>query len=245
MSPRITIVTVTRNCVNDIESTLQSVLGQDYPDLEYIVVDGNSTDGTLEVIHRYRDRISQMVSEPDRGVYDAMNKALRMATGRWCAFMNAGDTYTDTQIVSTLFEGVDTDSPLRVLYGNADYLYSDGHKAPHDTAPVDRLAWTINRYQPYTHQAVFYNIIDKEDCLYDLRYRIASDYDVACRYWCRYGITAYRHVPVSVCTYKAFDGISSDPSKKRQLQKEILLVKIRNRMRFVEILKDTVRYILA
>ena len=243
MDPRITIVTVSRNCVNEIERTLLSVLNQDYPNLEYIVVDGHSTDGTLEVIQSYRDRISQLVSEPDRGVYDAMNKGVRLATGQWCGFMNAGDWYTDHHSVSALFDGVDADGSLRVVYGNTDYLYRDGHRALHPTASLERLAGIISRYQPYTHQAVFYNIADKEDCRYDLRYGIAADYDVACRYWRRYGISAYRYVPLTVCTYKAYDGISSDPSRERQLQKERLLIKIRNRMSCAEILKDTVRCI--
>ena len=245
MFPRITVITVTHNCVNEIEPTLLSVLGQDYPNLEYIVVDGLSTDGTMTVINRYRDRIHTIVSEADSGVYDAMNKGLQIATGHWCSFLNAGDTYTDSHILSTLFACADTPGPMRVIYGNTRYLYQDGRTEMHHTAPLERLAGTIGRYQPYSHQAVFYNISDKEDCRYDLRYRIASDYDVACRYWRRYGLSAYRYVPVTVCSYKAFGGISSDPAKQRLLNREILLIKIRNRMSMVEILKDTLRFIAS
>ncbi len=240
---KITIVTVTYNCESEVEATIQSVLSQDYPNIEYIVVDGASKDGTVEIINRYRDRITKIISEPDKGLYEAMNKALMIATGTWCNFLNAGDKYTDNHTVSAMIEGLRDDKKKKVLYGNTEYIHQDGHRTMHKTAPIERLKWTISRYQPYTHQAVFYNIERKEDCIYDLRYRIAADYDVACRYWRRYGIEAYCLVPITVCSYKAYDGVSSNPKNINIMQKERLLIKIRNRMNIIEIAKDTVRYL--
>lgn len=241
--PKVTVITVTYNCVNDIEATLLSVLSQDYPELEYIVVDGKSTDGTLDIIRKYGNRITKFVSEPDKGLYDAMNKGIRMATGQWCAFMNAGDAYTDNHTISSLFADIAADSDRKVVYGNTIYIERDGSSHLHDTSDLEHLDSTISRYQPYTHQAVFYNIMNKEDCLYNPAYRIAADYDVACRYWNKYGKNAYHYVPIAVCTYKAYDGISSKPTAARLLRKDYLCIKIRHHMGVLEILKDVVRYV--
>ena len=89
--PRISIITVVYNAVDLLEGTIQSILEQTYSNIEYVVVDGASKDGTVDIIHKYKDRIDQWVSEPDKGLYNAMNKGLNMATGDFVWFMNAGD----------------------------------------------------------------------------------------------------------------------------------------------------------
>jgi hypothetical protein len=91
--PKVSVVTVTRNCADLLEETIESVIAQDYPDLEYQVIDGVSTDGTLEIIRRHADRLSGWLSEPDLGTYDAMNKAALQASGKYILFMNAGDRF--------------------------------------------------------------------------------------------------------------------------------------------------------
>lgn len=240
---KISIITVTFNCINDIEATIQSVLSQDYPNIEYIIVDGASKDGTVDVIRKYENRISKFVSEPDKGLYDAMNKGIHMATGQWCAFMNAGDAYTDNHTVSALFKDIDVSSNKKVVYGNTQYVERDGSIHMHKTSTIEKLAWTVCRYQPYTHQAVFYNIGCKEDCYYDLRYKVPADYDVACRYWKKYGQSAYHYVPIVVCSYKAYDGVSSNPKNAKRAFKDKILIKWRNRMNVLEVIKDCFRYI--
>lgn len=241
--PLVTIITVTYNCINDIEATIRSVLSQDYPNIEYIIVDGASKDGTVDVIRKYEDKISKFVSEPDKGLYDAMNKGIRMATGQWCAFMNAGDAYTDSHIISALFKEINADSNKKVVYGNTQYVERDGTVHLHKTSTIEKLAWTVCRYQPYTHQAVFYNIDCKEDCFYDLRYKVPADYDVACRYWKKYGQSAYHYVPIVVCSYKAYDGVSTNPKNKRQADRDRILIKYRNSMSFFQIIKDSIYYL--
>ena len=91
--PKISIVTPVFNQVNFIEQTIQSVIGQQYPSLEYIIVDGGSTDGTLEIIEKYRHRITRVISEPDNGMYDALNKGFQLSTGELMAWINADDLY--------------------------------------------------------------------------------------------------------------------------------------------------------
>ena len=98
----ISVVTVVRNHVNEIERTLLSVLSQTLCQLEYIVIDGASTDGTLQIINQYNNRITRLVSEPDQGIYDAMNKGLAMATGEFIIFMNAGDEFFSTNTLQPL-----------------------------------------------------------------------------------------------------------------------------------------------
>jgi len=93
MIPKISIVTITYNCAHDLEVTICSVLDQTFQDIEYIIVDGGSKDSSLEVIKKYEAGITKWVSEHDKGIYDAMNKGLAMATGQYILFMNAGDTF--------------------------------------------------------------------------------------------------------------------------------------------------------
>ena len=90
---KISVVTVCYNAVDCIEETMLSVLDQTYPNIEYIVIDGGSSDGTADVIRKYADRLAYWVSEPDKGIYDAMNKGIVAATGDYINFMNAGDRY--------------------------------------------------------------------------------------------------------------------------------------------------------
>src|SRR5258707_957655 len=101
--PKVTVVTVVLNAVDVLDRTVRSVVDQDYPDLEYVVVDGQSTDGTLTLLHDYRDRIHQFVSERDGGIYEAMNKGAALATGDWVLFMNAGDLFVEKDVVTRAF----------------------------------------------------------------------------------------------------------------------------------------------
>ena len=90
MGCRISVVTVCYNAVDCIEQTMLSVLDQTYHDIEYIIIDGGSTDGTVDIIKKYADRLAYWISEPDKGIYDAMNKGIAVATGDYINFMNAG-----------------------------------------------------------------------------------------------------------------------------------------------------------
>ena len=115
--PRVSIITVTYNAEPLLERTLQSVLSQRYADKEIVVVDGQSSDGTVAVIKRHAAAIQSWVSEPDKGIYDAMNKGVRMATGDWILFMNAGDTFASDDVLQRLFDAVDP-AQADVVYGD-------------------------------------------------------------------------------------------------------------------------------
>ncbi|HME44403.1 MAG TPA: glycosyltransferase family 2 protein [Syntrophorhabdales bacterium] len=114
--PSISIITVVLNGENCLEQTIKSVLGQNYPAKEYVVIDGGSTDGTLNIINKYASQLTQWVSEPDRGIYDAMNKGVDLASGDWLIFMNAGDEFFDEE---TLMK------TARYLTDDVDLVYGD------------------------------------------------------------------------------------------------------------------------
>ena len=119
--PHISIITISYNAVKDIENTILSVLNQTYPNIEYIIIDGGSTDGTLDIIKKYQDKITYWVSEPDKGIYDAMNKGTLKATGEWLNFMNAGDTFYNEQVLENVFRDNNWEN-TDVIYGDVIYI---------------------------------------------------------------------------------------------------------------------------
>ena len=114
---KISIITVAYNAENTIEDTICSVLEQEYEDIQYIIIDGKSTDQTLEIIDRYKRHIHQVVSEPDQGIYDAMNKGISLADGDVIGILNADDVYENEKVISRVVE--------KMQENNADALYAD------------------------------------------------------------------------------------------------------------------------
>lgn len=126
--PLISIITVVYNGKNDIEKTIQSVINQTYNNIEYIVIDGGSTDGTLDIIKNYEDKIDYWQSEPDAGIYDAMNKGIKLATGVWINFMNAGDIFYHSNVISNFIANSTDIKNVDVFYGNAVALINEKEK---------------------------------------------------------------------------------------------------------------------
>ena len=180
LTPRFSVITVCFNAEETLEDTIQSVIAQTYHHVEYIVVDGASKDRTLSIINRYRDRIATVVSEPDKGLYDAMNKGLRLATGDYVCFLNAGDSFheddTLQQMVHTLRERSELPD---VLYGETALVNAEGHfvRMRRLQAP-EHLTWrSFRQGMLVCHQAFFARCTLAEP--YDLRYRFSADFD-----WC-------------------------------------------------------------
>ncbi|HWL00288.1 MAG TPA: glycosyltransferase family 2 protein [Parapedobacter sp.] len=173
-SPRLTVITVVYNNVNDIERTLLSVISQTHPYIEYIVIDGASTDGTADVVNRYADRIARFISEPDHGIYDAMNKGLALATGDYVLFMNSGDEIYSIDTVAEVFATVpDAD----IYYGETEMFDSDWQSLGlRRHAIPERFNWKSFRYgMNVGHQAIY--IRRKLTAPYDLRYQLSADID--------------------------------------------------------------------
>lgn len=129
-SMKISIITVCLNSVGTIEDTIRSILSQDYEDIEYIIVDGGSSDGTLDILTKYQSRISRCISEPDSGIYDAMNKGIKLSSGDIVATLNADDVYADETIVGQMVEFMQSNG-LDAGYG--DIVYIDQNNNDHIT----------------------------------------------------------------------------------------------------------------
>lgn len=179
-TPKFSVITVTYNAAAVLEDTIQSVILQTYHHVEYIIVDGASKDGTLAIVDRYRDRIARVVSEPDKGLYDAMNKGIELATGDYLCFLNAGDSFheddTLQQMVHTLSAQVELPD---VLYGETELVDQEGHfiRMRRLSAP-EVLTWRcFKQGMLVCHQAFFAKRSLVEP--YDLQYRFSADFD-----WC-------------------------------------------------------------
>lgn len=172
--PTLSIITIVYNNVRDIERTLLSVLNQSYAHIEYIVVDGASSDGTLKVIQRYQDRLSNLVSEKDAGIYDAMNKGLALASGDYVLFMNSGDELYAPDTVENVF---DTASNADIYYGETE-MYNEAwqsigkrrHSVP------EKFTWKSFRFgMTISHQAIYIRRTLTEP--YDRQYELSADID--------------------------------------------------------------------
>lgn len=120
--PLVTVITVVYNGINTIEETIQSVINQSYSKIEYIIIDGASNDGTLEIVKKYENKIDLLISEPDKGIFDAMNKGLTKVNGEWVIFMNAGDMFYDVNVITNTFK--ENVSNIDMLYGDVS-LYDE------------------------------------------------------------------------------------------------------------------------
>jgi glycosyltransferase involved in cell wall biosynthesis len=121
IGPKISVVTINLNRRAELEATIKSVVAQSYPNIEYVVVDGGSNDGSVELIKEWSSRINHWISEADAGIYDAMNKGVRVATGQWVIFMNAGDRFHDESVVADIFAEPRDDAEL--IYGHSLLWY--------------------------------------------------------------------------------------------------------------------------
>lgn len=146
--PVVSVITVVRNDKEHIESTIKSLFAQDYPNIEYIVIDGASTDGTYEILNRYRDRIDILISEPDNGIYDAMNKGVMLAKGDYVGFLNSGDEYANSKVISTIFAKLDNN--VDVIYGDSIEMSEKGEKY------IKAAEFSVMEYSPaYRHGSSF------------------------------------------------------------------------------------------
>lgn len=187
---KITVATVTYNAGALVSRTIKSVEEQTYPHVEHVIVDGNSQDETLEHIHHYQERNSvaavrheiQCISEPDEGLYDAMNKAIDMATGDYILFLNAGDTLHDADTLARVAECAEkAKRQPAVLYGNTHIVDSNGNfERQRRLAPPEHLTWrSFKSGMLVCHQAFFAKTSFARQIHYDLRYRFSADFD-----WC-------------------------------------------------------------
>jgi putative colanic acid biosynthesis glycosyltransferase len=188
--PRVSVVTVVRNDAKGLEATMDSVAAQDYPSVEYLVVDGASTDGTIDVVRRRAAEIDAWRSEPDGGIYDAMNKGCRMASGEYVGFMNAGDRYASADVLTRMFNPVPS---AELLWGDCLIETSNGEE--YDCAR--EVLRTLYRQMTVSHQSLFVKRAALVSRPFDTSLRIAADYDFLCERLLAGASWEYRALPVS------------------------------------------------
>jgi glycosyltransferase involved in cell wall biosynthesis len=187
---KISLITATYNAKNTIGRCIESVISQQYNHLEYIIIDGGSTDGTLQIIDQYKDYIDILVSEPDNGVYDAMNKGIKLATGDIVGTLNADDYFALNDIIPTVAK-VFTDPGVSILYGNLDYIKPDStitRKWRTNVYSRGMYNWGWMPPHPtfYCRKQLFEALGD-----YSLAYGTAADYELMLRFMHARGINAY------------------------------------------------------
>lgn len=185
ISPLISVVTIVYNGKQEIERTINSVLNQRYNNIEYIIIDGGSNDGTIEIINKYKEKISLFISEPDFGIYDAMNKGIRNAKGEFIGIINCGDWYefdaiknivdyytlnNNASIIHGVVRNLSVEGKLKSILGYSSSVLSQ-HMIQHPTCFIKK------------------SIYDKYG-LYDLKYKSASDYELMLRLQ-NYGVNFY------------------------------------------------------
>ena len=212
---KVTVVTAVLNDAGHIEQTILSVISQTDIEIEYIIVDGGSKDGTLELIGKYKDKISLLISEPDRGVYDAMNKGIKYSTGDFVYFLNSGDVLLNPSILSKIkFEDVNVRNTI--ICGNVIVAYGN-IEALEKPRPFFKSKMKFKGIG-ICHQSMFFpgELIRNEK--YDLSYNIAADYDLAYRLWRKGTVFLYKDITIAKDDWGK--GISSNPYKLLDVYRE-------------------------
>lgn len=187
---QVSIITICYNRKATIEKAIKSVLEQDYPNIEYIVIDGASTDGTKEIIQTFSDMITKYISEPDRGMYDAINKGLSLATGDIIGLMHSDDAFYDLSVVSKIVKAFQDSPTTDGVYGNGIYVTNDSEEkivrnrigGEYDFEKL-KLGWLPLHPSVYLRRGAF-----EKYGHYNLDFKIASDTELLLRYLYKYQI---------------------------------------------------------
>jgi len=187
---RVSIITICYNREATIGKAIESVLNQDYPNIEYLVIDGNSNDGTTAIIQSYADKISTFISEPDKGMYDALNKGLQLATGDIIGLMHSDDEFYDGTVVSQIVAAFQNNQNTAGVYGDGIYVSNDAE----ERIIRDRIggAYSLKRVQsgwlPLHPTVYLKRTVMEKYGFYNLDFKIASDTELLLRYLYKYKI---------------------------------------------------------
>lgn len=201
-NPVISIITVVFNDVKNIENTLLSIINQTYLNFDFIIIDGGSSDGTVDIIKKYENKISYWISEPDKGIYDAMNKGIEKAKGEWILFMNSGDIFCHNDVIHSFKKHFS--SELNLIYGDAYFKF----KSPYRLKYFKAKKFEIIKYKiPFCHQSVFVRTELLKKYKFNLSFKVASDFDFFLNLY-KNKIYCYERISVPVCIYD-LNGVSN------------------------------------
>ena len=209
---KITIITVSYNAQSTIEQCVRSVIDQDYHNTEYIIIDGKSSDGTLPILEKYKKHIKVLVSEPDKGIYDAMNKGIALASGDVIGMLNADDFFADNHILTVVSDAFKSNNP-DIVYGDLDYIKPDGstfrkwRSGPYKKG-IFNLGWMPPHPTFYCRREVFDKLGN-----YSLEYGTAADYELMLRFIHLYHSPVY-YIP-RVLVKMSMGGVSNSNMSNR------------------------------
>lgn len=218
MSYQVSVITVTFNAARSVEKTIRSVISQTVfaEQVQYIVIDGGSSDGTLDIIRRYKDKVSHIVSETDHGIYDAMNKGVKLATAPWVLFMNADDALYDEHTIESLH--LEQRQPDHLIYGDHIITHSDGSQMEGKASPFwqnpERIAGV-----GICHQSIYMPTQWMKEHPFRWRdYRYCADFE-ALYFWRGKGYR-FEYIPRPLCRFEQGEGFSSRPEVQLKLLEE-------------------------
>ncbi|MDJ0728371.1 MAG: glycosyltransferase family 2 protein [Crocosphaera sp.] len=212
---KISIITVCKNAEKTIKKAIESVINQTYSDLEYIVIDGNSDDKTKKIIEQYKTQINNWISEPDTGIYNAMNKGIKIATGDFIYFLNSDDYLLDNDVIQDVVNYLSDHPNCDIIYGNLEARDKDNTIIVKPPQPEKILEWMI--YGSMPHQATFTkaNIFEKYG-LFNEDYKIVADVE-----WylnlLQYNDINWHYYPRTIASY-ALDGLSTKDIKLTRVE---------------------------
>lgn len=207
--PKLSIITVNLNNAEGLQKTIKSVVSQIFTDYEYIIIDGGSTDGSVDVIKKYADKITYWVSEPDKGIYNAMNKGIRVAKGEYCQFLNSGDYLVDENVLANVFSlGFNEDIVYGDILVNGNILKS---------RYILNLFFFINETIPHPASFIKKELFKKHG-LYNEDLIIASDWEFFLK-TIIFRKCSYKYIAMKIVSFD-LNGISNQEYNKTLIKEE-------------------------
>lgn len=231
---KISIITVCLDAKDTIEETFVSIISQTYKNFEYIIIDGASSDGTLEIIDKYKENISYLLSEPDKGVYEAMNKGLKKATGDFIFFLNANDTFYNEKVLEIVVRILSENPDKKLLFGDVSRIYRDKKNLEKETyEKVKDVFYFIN--SNICHQCIFYHkSLFKQFGQYSNEYQIFADWDFNTKCLVQNRVPSL-YVPILISQFQ-MGGICTDREKYKEIYKhenELIIKKYYSNIAFL------------
>jgi glycosyltransferase involved in cell wall biosynthesis len=206
--PKVSIITVCLNKKEFLEKCINSVISQIYKNIEYIIIDGGSNDGSLEILNKYRDKINKLVIEKDNGIYDAMNKGIALASGEIIYFLNSDDRFYDNHVIEGVVPLFTGNEEIDFVYGNIE-VFNPMNKASYIERYPERISKALFITKTIGHPATFFRApCFKRAGLFDERYKIAGDYEWFLRAVFTKGLRGM-HVERNVSVF-TLGGVSTD-----------------------------------
>lgn len=215
---KISIITVCLNAKDTIEETLLSIINQTYNDVEMIVIDGASTDGSLKIIEKYKDKIFYFISEPDSGIYDAMNKGINTASGDFIFFLNANDVFYNEQVLQNVVNAIENNNDAKILFGDINYISED--KKTSQILKFNNIKDDFSLILGnICHQCIFYHkSLFEEFGLYSNQFKIYSDWDFNIKCLVENKVQAL-YLPLVISSFQ-LGGLCSNTENKKICDRE-------------------------